>query len=96
MVDGQDIASRFYVVQSYLSTVTVLYKQSGFTPADVEALNKHTAAMAFDQVYYPGMPNDPAEAKDVLQGYHDQFFVNQAAIKASGFTDPSSPGSDAS
>jgi spermidine synthase len=96
MVDGQDIASRFYVVQSYLSTVTVLYKQGGFTPADVEALNKHTAAMAFDQVYYPGMPYDPAEAKDVLQGYHDQFFVNQAAIKASGFTDPSSPGSDAS
>jgi len=94
MVDGQDITNRFYVVQSYLSTVTVLYKQGGFTPTDIEALNKHTAAMSFDQVYYPGMPYDPAEAKDILQGYHDQFFVNQAAIKASGMGgDPSSPAS---
>jgi spermidine synthase len=50
MVDGQDIANRFYVAQSYLSTVTVLYKQGGFTPADIEALNKHTTAMAFDQI----------------------------------------------
>lgn len=86
MIDGKDVANRFYVAQSYLSTVTVLYKQGGFTPEDVAALNKHTAAMAFDQIYYPGMPYDPAEAKDVLAGYHDQFFVNQAAIKAAGLS----------
>jgi spermidine synthase len=95
MVDGQDIANRFYVAQSYLSTVTVLYKQGGFTPADVEALNKHTTAMAFDQIYFPGMAYDVAEAGEVMQGYRDQFFVNPAAIKASGMGgDPSSPSSN--
>ena len=35
-VDGGDIADRFFVVSSYLSTATVLYKRGGFTPEEID------------------------------------------------------------
>ena len=35
-VDGGAIADRFFVVSSYLSTATVLYKRGGFTPAEID------------------------------------------------------------
>ena len=57
-VDGGNIADKFYVVSSYLSTATVLYKRDGFTPEEIAKLNAHTKAMSFDEIYYPGMKVD--------------------------------------
>ena len=71
---GKDIAQKFYVVSSYLSTATVLYKRDGFTPAEIELLNAHTKAMSFDEIYYPGLKVDTADLKQILQDYRDQFF----------------------
>lgn len=71
---GKDIAQKFYVVSSYLSTATVLYKRDGFTPAEIELLNAHTKAMSFDEIYYPGFKVDTADLKQILQDYRDQFF----------------------
>ena len=71
---GKDIARKFYVVSSYLSTATVLYKRDGFTPAEIELLNAHTKAMSFDAIYYPGLKVDTADLKQILQDYRDQFF----------------------
>src|SRR6195256_3755666 len=34
-IDGGAIADRFFVVSSYLSTATVLYKRGGFTPEEI-------------------------------------------------------------
>lgn len=95
-VDGGKVDDRFYVVQTYLSSVTVLYKRGGFSPAEVQALNKHTAAMAFDTVYHPGIEFDPATAKPVMQGYRDQYFFNPQAVAAAGLggqnaSDPTVP-----
>jgi hypothetical protein len=74
-VDGADnIANKFYVVSSYLSTATVLYKRDGFTPEDIEKLNAHTKAMSFDEIYAPGLKVDTADLAQILQDYHDQFF----------------------
>ena len=82
---GKDIAQKFYVVSSYLSTATVLYKRDGFTPAEIEMLNAHTKAMSFDEIYYPGLKVDTADLKQILQDYRDQFFfAGQAA-------DPTAP-----
>ncbi|MDO8977066.1 hypothetical protein [Reyranella sp.] len=71
---GKDIAQKFYVVSSYLSTATVLYKRDGFTPAEIELLNAHTKAMSFDAIYYPGLKVDTGDLKQILQDYRDQFF----------------------
>ena len=71
---GKDIEQKFYVVSSYLSTATVLYKRDGFTPAEIELLNAHTKAMSFDEIYYPGLKVDTADLKQTLQDYRDQFF----------------------
>src|SRR5262249_48987663 len=71
---GKDIAQKFYVVSSYLSTATVLYKRDGFTPKEIELLNAHTKAMSFDEIYYPGLKVDTADLKQILQDYRDQFF----------------------
>ena len=40
---------------SYLSTTTVLYKRGGFTADEIAKLREHTAAMSFDEIYYPGL-----------------------------------------
>ena len=68
------IAGNFYVVSSYLSTATVLYKRDGFTPEEIELLNAHTKAMSFDAIYYPGIKIDDSERAQILQDYRDQFF----------------------
>jgi hypothetical protein len=73
--DGRaDIAKDFYVVSSYLSTATVLYKRGGFTPEEIAKLNAHTKAMSFDEIYYPGLKVDESELAQILQDYRDQFF----------------------
>ena len=82
---GKDIAEKFYVVSSYLSTATVLYKRDGFTAAEIELLNAHTKAMSFDVIYYPGLKVDTADLKQILSDYRDQFFF------AGHATDPTAP-----
>ncbi|MDP1963054.1 MAG: hypothetical protein Q8K93_12720, partial [Reyranella sp.] len=71
---GKDVAQRFYVVSSYLSTATVLYKRDGFSPQEVAELNAHTKAMSFDEIYYPGFKVDTSELPQILSDYRDQFF----------------------
>jgi len=83
-VDGGNIADKFYVVSSYLSTATVLYKRGGFTPEEIEKLNAHTKAMSFDQIYYPGMKVDESDLAQILQDYRDQFFATGEAADPTG------------
>ena len=71
---GKDVARKFYVVSSYLSTATVLYKRDGFTAAEIAQLNAHTKAMSFDEIYYPGFKVDTADLPQILSDYRDQFF----------------------
>ncbi len=82
-----EIASKFYVASAYLSTVTVLYKQDGFTADEIAKLNDHTRAMSFDEIYYPGINIDTAPLKQILSDYHDQFFAVAS--------DPTAPTNDA-
>src|SRR5258708_4413923 len=71
---GGNIADKFYVASSYLSTATVLYKRDGFTAEDIAKLNAHTKAMSFDEIYAPGLKVDESELAQILQDYRDQFF----------------------
>src|SRR3974390_3348443 len=62
-----DIADRFFVVSSYLSTATVLYKRGGFSADEIEKMRAHTRAMSFDEIYFPGMEYDDAQTAGVLR-----------------------------
>jgi spermidine synthase len=81
---GGSIAGNFYVVSSYLSTATVLYKRGGFTPEEIQKLNAHTKAMSFDEIYYPGIKVDESELPQILQDYRDQFFSTGEAADPTG------------
>jgi SAM-dependent methyltransferase len=78
-LDPNDIADRFFVVDSYLSTATVLYKRDGFTGGEVAKLREHTDAMSFDEIYYPGLDYDTAQTAPILGAYRDQIFSNMTA-----------------
>jgi spermidine synthase len=73
-VDDGDIANRFFVVSSYLSTATVLYKRGGFDAEDIAKLREHTRAMSFDEIYYPGFEYDASQTAKVLEDYRNQIF----------------------
>ena len=74
-LDPGDIASRFYVNHTYLSTVTVLYSRGGFTADELEQLDRHSRAMAFDVLYRPDRPYDGDEATLVFQAFRDRYFA---------------------
>ena len=66
-VDPQQLADSFFVVSSYLSTATVLYKNGGFTPDEIAKLRKHTRNMSFDEIYYPGFVYDVSQTDSTLE-----------------------------
>ncbi len=96
--DPASLERSLFVASSYLSTATVLYKQGGFTDAEVAALRDHTRRMSFDEIYYPGMAVDTSDAAKLFGDYRAQLFGAQpaapglAAAGASGAEPP--PGAD--
>jgi spermidine synthase len=77
-VDPAHLANSFFVASSYLSTATVLYKNGGFTPEEVDKLRAHTRAMSFDEIYSPGLSYDPSQTDSTLAGYVEQIFAGAA------------------
>jgi len=77
-VDPTHLANSFFVASSYLSTATVLYKNGGFTPAEVEKLRAHTRAMSFDEIYSPAFVYDASQTDATLEGYMEQIFAGAA------------------
>ena len=73
-VDPGKLADSFFATSTYLSTATVLFKKGGFTPDEIATLKKHTAAMSFDELYYPGFVFDDSRTKETLDGYRAQIF----------------------
>jgi hypothetical protein len=71
-----DVAREFFAASCYLSTTTVLYKRGGFSDSDIALLRKHTKAMSFDAVYYPGFRYDDTQTTRVLDGFHNQIFFD--------------------
>src|ERR1700678_740725 len=74
-VDPAHMANSFFVASSYLSTATVLYKNGGFAPEEIEKLRAHTRAMSFDEIYSPGLFYDPSQTDSTLAGYVEQIFA---------------------
>ena len=77
-VDPAHLANSFFVSSMYLSTATVLYKNGGFTPDEIEKLRAHTRDMSFDEIYSPGFVYDPSQTDATLDGYVQQIFAGAA------------------
>ena len=97
-VDPAHVANSFFVASSYLSTATVLYKNGGFTPGEVQKLRQHTRDMSFDEIYSPGFVYDPSQTDATLDGYVQQIFAGAAggppSSTASTAPDASPPSDD--
>ena len=74
-IDAAELANRFFVSASYLSTVTVLYKRGGFSAGEIAMLREHTHAMSFDEIYAPDLEYDPTLTATVLEDYRQQVFA---------------------
>jgi spermidine synthase len=70
------VAQEFFAVSCYLSTTTVLYKKGGFSGTEIALLRKHTKAMSFDAIYYPGFAYNQTQSAKVLDGFHKQIFFD--------------------
>ncbi len=92
-VDPGQIGNSFYVVGSYLSTTTVLYKRGGFTAEELAKLEAHTSDMSFDQIWAPGQTVDPQRSREVLAAYKAQLFGDgETPIEGEpGAPDPDGP-----
>jgi len=90
-VDGGAIADRFFVVSSYLSTATVLYKRGAFSPEEIAKLRAHTRAMSFDEIYFPGFTYDDKDADTVLKDYRNSIFPDGPTEDPAAPADASKP-----
>jgi len=70
------VAREFFAVACYLSTTTVLYEKGGFSDSEIALLLKHTKAMSFDAIYYPGFHYDETQTARILDGFHNQIFFD--------------------
>src|SRR6185437_6534568 len=93
-VDPAHLANSFFVASTYLSTATVLYKNGGFTPEEIEKLRAHTRAMSFDEIYSPGFFYDPSQTDSTLAGYVEQIFGAVGDGPPSGGGPSASTGAD--
>jgi hypothetical protein len=89
--EGDNVANCFFVVSSYLSTATVLYKRGGFTPNETAKLRAHTRAMSFDEIYYPGFAFDAKDAATVLADYRNSIFPDAPMREPGAASDGEGP-----
>jgi len=88
-----DISDNFFVVSSFLSTATILYKQGGFTPEEIALLRDHTRRLSFDEIYAPGFAFEPQpglfeEYRNGIFGGAEDPVLGAAAAAADPLLDP--------
>ena len=87
----RDISGNFFVASTYLSTVTVLYKRGGFTPADVQTLRRYTGSMSFDEIYSPGIVVDTSRGDHVFGDFRSTIFSAETGGADTAGAAPSQP-----
>ena len=82
--DGDEAAKKFFIVHTYLSTATILYKKDGFSDAEADKLAKHAEEMSFELLYRPGMKIDLADEDAIYAGYRGSYFHSGDETEAEG------------
>ncbi|MBK6656691.1 MAG: hypothetical protein IPM80_17425 [Proteobacteria bacterium] len=90
----QDIERCFYVVSSYLSTSTVLYRRGGFSDAEIATLKARTRALSFDEIQAPGNRVDAHAADREMAAYRAQIFGKLPASGDASLPDENTGGGE--
>jgi spermidine synthase len=71
--DGK-VKDKFFILHTYLSTMTLLYKKDGFTADEVEKLKAWSDDMSYEVLYYPGATFDMSQGPAIFRGYRASYF----------------------
>ena len=74
-LDGDAARDRLFIFHTYLSTVTVLYKKNGYTPAETAALKTWSEDMSWELLHTPGARADRTGAARIWRTYRASHFV---------------------
>ena len=77
--DDKKAADNFFVMHTFLSTVTVLYKKGGISKAEIAKLRSHVDDMSFVTLYAPGQTIDPKLGPAIFNGFRATHFPNAIA-----------------
>lgn len=79
---------RIFAFDLFLSTATVIVKNSAFTKEEIDTLYHYADRMSFDVFYYPGMPLRDKDFTKILAQYIEYFERNSldAATQISDFS----------
>ncbi len=75
---SQDLSHDFFICHTFLSTMTVLYKQGGFTQEENQALTNYCRRMSFEIIHRPGGDPPKGDLTRILQASRDIYFNPQA------------------
>ncbi len=82
-----DLSNNFFICHTFLSTLTMLYKQGGFNQTDIEQLSGYSRKMSFEVIYQPGDRPPEGNFSKLLQATRDVFFNPQALDNATDDVD---------
>ncbi|MEQ8695493.1 MAG: hypothetical protein RLT05_02915, partial [Bauldia litoralis] len=71
--DGK-VRDKFFILHTYLSTMTLLYKKNGFTADEVKKLRGWSDDMSYEVLYYPGETFDAKAGPAIFRGYRASHF----------------------
>lgn len=74
--------NRVFMYDLFLSTATILVKNSDFTPPETALLRDFADSRSFEIIYYPGIPRRDASLNDVLASYRQVFDASSADPEA--------------
>ncbi|TFG59519.1 MAG: hypothetical protein E4H36_13655, partial [Spirochaetales bacterium] len=74
--------NRIFAFDLFLSTATILVKNSDFTEEEIGKLKSFTDRMSFDVFYYPGMPERQKDFAGIINQYREYFETNALASAA--------------
>ncbi len=66
---------RIFVFNLYLSTATVLVKNSDFTQEEIDTLLKFCRRMSFNPAYYPGIEREEEDFSLILRQFKEEFGI---------------------
>ena len=68
---------RVFVFNLYLSTATVLVKNSDFTDEEIATLRNFTRRMSFNDAYYPGIERLDSDFSRIMLQFRDRFGISE-------------------
>ncbi|MEW6265943.1 MAG: hypothetical protein AB1641_22955 [Thermodesulfobacteriota bacterium] len=74
---GRDVSRHLFLAHTYLSTLTILFKDGGFSDEEVRRLSDYCRKMSFEIIHQPGQAPVPDDLDRVFKAYRNAYFLPQ-------------------